>query len=164
MSVSLVNSDAIKIPLEDESVQMVCTSPPYFNLRSYSTSDQKDNELGAELHADCQGWVTGNYCNECYVCHTLQWAKEVWRILRNDGTLWINWGDSYSGSGGAGGDYNKGGLREGQPKWKSKDKSLPAKNLRGIPWRCALALQSDRWILRNDNIWYAKNKTILATK
>ena len=158
MSVLLVNSNALHIPLSDKSVQCVITSPPYFGLRNYFTNNNKNKELGCESLHDCNGWATGNYCNECFVCHTLQWTNEVWRVLRDDGTLWLNLGDSFSGSGGAGGDYNKGGLRENQPKWKSNCKSLPSKNLYGIPWRVALALQANGWYLRSDIIWYSPNK------
>ena len=110
-----------------------------------------------KLH-DCLGWATGEYCDECYVCHTLQWTNEIKRVLRNDGTFWLNIADSFSGSGGSGGDYSKGGLREGQPKYRNTNHSLPAKNLYGIPWRVALALQANGWILRSDIIWYSPNK------
>ena len=158
MSNLLVNGNALSIPLEDESVHCCITSPPYYGLRNYSTGDQKDNELGTEKSHDCLGWATGEYCNECYVCRTLQWTNEVKRVLRNDGTFWLNISDSYSGSGGSGGDYNKGGLREGQPKYRNTNHSLPAKNLYGIPWRVALALQANGWTLRSDIIWYSPNK------
>ena len=67
-------------------------------------------------------------------------------------------GDSYNGSGGAGGDYNKGGLKEGQPKYKGRNIStLKPKDLIGIPWRVAFALQQDGWYLRQDIIWHKPN-------
>jgi DNA modification methylase len=116
-----------------------------------------DKQLGMESLHDCLGWATGEFCHQCYVCHTLVWTEEVWRVLRDDGTFWLNLGDSYNGSGGAGGDYNKGGLREGQPKYKGSNvATLKPKDLCGIPWRVALALQSRGWTLRSDIIW---NKT-----
>ena len=104
----------------------------------------------------------------------------MWRVLRDDGTFWLNLGDSYAGSGGAGGDYNEGGLKEGQPKYKSKMKvthgykdgrknrdkrlsnygnaqGLKPKDLMGVPWRVALALQADGWYLRSDIVWHKPN-------
>ena len=154
----LINGNSIRLPLADKSIQTCVTSPPYFGLRNYSTGENKDKELGCEDLHDCSGWVTGDYCGECYVCHTLQWTNEVWRVLRDDGTFFLNIADSYAGSGGAGGDYAKGGLREGQPKWKNQCKALPPKNMYSIPWRVALALQARGWILRNEIIWHAPNK------
>lgn len=174
---NLINANSLHIPLADQSVQMVATSPPYFALRSYATGTNKAHELGAETLHDCAGWATGNDCGGCYICNLRAWAREVYRVLRNDGTFWLNLGDSYAGSGGAGGDYNEGGLRAGQPRFpgtqavnKAKDrttarwggghksvKGLLAKNLMGIPWRAALALQSDGWILRSDIVWSKSN-------
>jgi len=78
-------------------------------------------------------------------------------VLKDDGILWVNIGDSYAGSGGAGGDYNNGGLKDGQPKWKSKldikASNLKLKDLIGIPWMLAFALRSNGWYLRQDIIW-----------
>ena len=138
--------------------------------------------LGLEKSPDCLGWATGQPCGECYVCHMVHVFREVWRVLRDDGTLWLNLGDSYAGSGGSGGDYNPGGLREGQPRYEgtakmySKSKRvkrgngsgrwgggdnpvgfLKPKDLIGIPWRVAFALQADGWYLRMDNIWSKTN-------
>jgi DNA modification methylase len=84
--------------------------------------------------------------------------REVRRVLKPDGTLWLNLGDSYNGSGGAGGDYNKGGLKEGQPKYNGRNiVTLKPKDLVGIPWRVAFALQADGWWLRQDIIWHKPN-------
>jgi DNA modification methylase len=70
----------------------------------------------------------------------------------------LNLGDCYNGSGGAGGDYNEGGLKEGQPKYKGRNVgSLKPKDLVGIPWHVAFALQSNGWYLRSDVIWNKKN-------
>lgn len=91
-----------------------------------------------------------------YIEHTSLWAREAWRVLENDGIFFLNLGDTYSGSGGAGGDYNKGGLKEGQPKYKQGESELPAKCKMLIPHRVAIALIEDGWILRNDIVW-AKN-------
>ena len=84
--------------------------------------------------------------------------REVKRVLRSDGTVWLNMGDSYNGSGGAGGDYNEGGLKEGQPRYPGrKIGTLKPKDLCGIPWRVAFALQADGWWLRSDIIWSKPN-------
>jgi DNA modification methylase len=87
-----------------------------------------DNQLGLERIPDCLGWATKVYCGECYICHLLEWAREVWRVLRDDGTFWLNIGESMS-----------------------------KKNLIGIPQRAMLALQADGWIVRNDIIWHKPN-------
>lgn len=120
-----------------------------------------DKQLGQEDLHDCAGWATGDFCGECYICHTLQWGSEVWRVLKNDGIFWLNLGDKYNGSGGAGGDYNKGGLKEGQPRYGRLDvPSLKKKELCGIPWRAALALQAAGWYLRRDVVWHKPNAMV----
>src|SRR5690606_36337446 len=80
--------------------------------------------------------------------------REVRRVLRKDGTLWLNLGDSYNGSGGAGGDYNAGGVKEGQPRYPGRRLAgLKPKDLIGVPWAVAFALREDGWYLRADIIW-----------
>jgi DNA modification methylase len=121
------------------------TSPPYFGLRDYGCAGQ----IGLESTPDA------------YVAELVAVFRECKRILRDDGTLWVNIGDSYAGSGGAGGDYSKGGLKEGQPKWKSnldaQAAGLKSKDLIGIPWMLAFALRADGWYLRQDIIWHKPN-------
>ena len=111
--------------------------------------------------------VTQSTCSECgawrgelgaeptvelYVSHMTSIMREVRRVVK--GTLWLNIGDSYNGSGGAGGDYQPGGLKDGQPKYPGRHLShLPPKSLIGVPWRLAFALQDDGWVLRSDIIW-----------
>jgi len=128
--------------LPDESVNCCVTSPPYWGLRDYGHSDQ----LGLERTP------------EEYVARMVEIFREVRRVLKPDGTLWLNLGDSYNGSGGSGGDYNKGGLKEGQPKYNGRNiVTLKPKDLVGIPWRVAFALQADGWWLRQDIIWHKPN-------
>ena len=128
--------------IEPESVQTCITSPPYFGLRDYGHGDQIGLEETPEKFVDSM----------------VQVFREVKRVLRDDGTLWLNLGDSYNGSGGAGGDYNKGGLKEGQPKYNGRNiTTLKPKDLIGIPWKVAFALQSDGWYLRQDIIWHKPN-------
>jgi len=135
--------------LPSESVQCVVTSPPYFGLRDYGVEGQ----IGLEATV------------EEYVETLVQVFREVRRVLRPDGTLWLNLGDSYNGSGGAGGDYGPGGLREGQPRFPGRRlPTLKPKDLIGIPWRVAFALQQDGWWLRSDIIWCLSGGTRVYAK
>ncbi|MCP4141635.1 MAG: site-specific DNA-methyltransferase [Chloroflexi bacterium] len=138
----IINGNSLSIPLADKSVQCAITSPPYWGLRDYLN----DAQLGLEETP------------EKYVENMVNVFREVWRILKDDGVLWLNLGDSYNGSGGAGGDYSKGGLKEGQPKYKGRNvKTMKPKDLVGIPWMVAFALRSDGWYLRQDIIWHKPN-------
>jgi site-specific DNA-methyltransferase (adenine-specific) len=93
-----------------------------------------------------------------YVDDIVQVFREVWRVLRDNGVVWLNLGDSYNGSGGAGGDYTEGGLKEGQPKYPGRHiNNLKPKDLIGIPWMVAFALRDDGWYLRQDIIWHKPN-------
>jgi DNA modification methylase len=95
---------------------------------------------------------------EAFIGHLILVMREMWRVLRDDGTAWVNLGDSYNGSGGAGGDYGIGGIKEGQPKYPGrKISALKPKDLMMIPARFALAAQADGWYLRSDIIWHKPN-------
>ena len=155
-SVLLVQGDARHIPLADQSVHMVCTSPPYWGLRTYGIGADH-GELGIESLHDCNGAFTGGACGQCYACHLRAVAAEIWRVLRDDGTLWLNLGDSFS-SGGRGTSLHhqeKLGFATAtaQALGRKSTAGVKPKNLLGIPWRVALALQQDGWILRSDIIW-----------
>jgi DNA modification methylase len=114
---------------------------------------------GLEPHHDCLGWATGQPCGQCYICHTVQIFREVRRVLRKDGTLWLNIGDSYAGSGkGIGTDHGKAVFTDKDiVKTDWKNIHLKPKDLCGIPFRLALALQADGWWLRSDIIWNKPN-------
>lgn len=128
--------------LPDGIAQTCITSPPYWGLRDYGPEGQ----IGLEETP------------EDYVARLVKVFREVRRVLRDDGTLWLNIGDSYNGSGGAGGDYSEGGLKEGQPKYPGRFvPTLKRKDLCMIPARLALALQDDGWYLRSDIIWSKPN-------
>lgn len=103
--------DGMKL-LPDGCVNCCVTSPPYFGLRDYGVQGQ----IGLELTP------------EAYLSRLVEVFREVRRVLRDDGTLWLNLGDSHAG-----------------------------KNLLGIPWRVAFALQADGWYLRSDIIWSKPN-------
>lgn len=142
-TITLHCGDALAVArtLESGSVQTIVTSPPYFGLRDYGA----DGQMGAE--ETVEGYVAG----------LVALFSELGRVLADDGTLWLNLGDSYSGSGkgrNADGSASKGGKQDTNT---GSQLGLPPKNLIGIPWRSALALQSDGWILRSDIIWAKPN-------
>lgn len=122
-------------------------------------------DFGGEPRADCLAWARKEPpCNACYVCNTRTLFREIHRVLRDDGTVWWNLGDSYAGGGGitgvpegwasiSTGDREK--YREGaaDPKRNAASQGLKKKDLMGVPWRVALALQADGWYLRQDIVW-----------
>jgi DNA modification methylase len=130
------------------SVQCCVTSPPYYGLRDYGAADQ----IGLEQTP------------EAYIAELVSVFAQVKRALRDDGTLWLNLGDSYNG-GGLGGGSSKGeGLsgssnRERQTEVRKtlKVASAKPKDLLGIPWMLAFALREDGWYLRQDIIWHKPN-------
>ena len=105
-------ADARSLPFDDGRAHTCVTSPPYFGLRDYGHAGQ----IGLERSL------------EDYTQQLVQVFREVRRVLRDDGTLWLNLGDSYGG-----------------------------KQLQGVPWRVAFALQGDGWFLRSDIIWHKPN-------
>jgi DNA modification methylase len=147
----LINADVLAglRTLPDESVHCCVTSPPYWGLRDYGTAGQ----IGLEPTP------------EEYVARMVEVFREVRRVLRRDGTLWLNLGDSYAGSWGA---QSK---REGEgfaainlDRFTDKNAGrnpkllgLKPKDLIGVPWRIAFALQADGWYLRSDIIWSKPN-------
>jgi DNA modification methylase len=134
--------------MPDGSVQCCVTSPPYWGLRDYG----HDGQIGLESTP------------ESYVARMVEVFREVGRVLRGDGTLWLNLGDSYAagGNGGhaSGGDRFRGQTaRQGDMTGRAKKPpmGLKHKDLVGIPWRVAFALQADGWYLRQDIIWHKPN-------
>jgi len=130
--------------MDEQSVHCCVTSPPYWALRNYG----HDGQLGQEETP------------EEYVENLVQIFHEVKRVLRDDGTLWLNLGDSYVGSGNKGKhkDNKDRKNRNGQVIAKNnKVQGLKPKDMVGIPWRVAFALQADGWYLRSDIIWNKNN-------
>ena len=125
-----------------------------------SKFNEQENLYKSGICIYCNAWQ-GQYGLEptpqMYVEHTLLWAKEAWRVLRNDGVFFLNIADSYAGSGGASGDYNSGGLREGQPKYKQCKSNYHSKCQLLIPHRVAIALVDAGWTLRNTVVWHKTN-------
>jgi DNA modification methylase len=115
--------------IPDQTFHCCVTSPPYWGLRDYGHEGQigLEETLGA------------------YVERMVEVFSEVRRTLRDDGTLWLNLGDSYAGSWG------------NQGRKKERGLGLKPKDLVGIPWRVAFALQADGWWLRSDIIWHKPN-------
>ena len=196
--------------IEDESIQTVVTSPPYYGLRDYGDIDtvwggvddcnhnwgdsvpglnrggsgtptDKNNrcenhgrdterscicqkcgawegQLGLEPLHDC-GRPQGKLCSHCYVCHIVEVFRGVWDVLRDDGTVWLNLGDSYSGYHGNSkkpkgeAPSNKPGYQENMRESTVGKGYLKPKDQMGMPWRVALALQQDGWYLRSDVVW-----------
>ena len=163
----MINANALHIPLKDKTVQCCVTSPPYWGLRDYGTAEWMGGDPDCDHQQNVRfsdksgirdtaketviaenkgkGTFYKDTCKKCgairidkqlgleqtpeeYVENMVAVFREVWRVLRDDGTLWLNLGDSYNG-----------------------------KQLIGIPWRVAFALQADGWYLRNDIIWHKPN-------
>lgn len=147
--------------LPSGSVHCIVTSPPYYGLRKYLPDGHADKrfELGNERVPDCLGWATGHPCGACYVCRLLAVFAECWRVLRDDGVMFLNLGDSYANDGKWGG--STGGKHvsalHGEPIGRTRrETGLKPKDLIGVPWRVAFALQAAGWWLRADIIWAKK--------
>lgn len=125
----------------DQTFRCVVTSPPYWGLRDYGVHGQ----IGAE--ADVRD----------YICDLVDTFREVRRTLRDDGTLWLNIGDSYTSGGRTwrdADDKNKGRAMSYRAPTPT---GLKPKDLIGVPWRLAFALQDDGWYLRTDIVWNKPN-------
>lgn len=147
-SVTLYQGDAhaVATHLADESVDCIVTSPPYYGLRDYGADGQYGME---DSPAE-------------YVENMRALFSELRRVLADDGTIWVNLGDSYySGRGNPGPNSadEKQPARRGwvRPVDRPGQSWAKPKNLLGIPWRVAFALQDDGWILRNAAIWHKPN-------
>ncbi len=149
MTVKILKGDCRKVikKLEDNSIDCVITSPPYWGLRNY----ENKNQLGMEETP------------EAYVENLRLIFADIRRILKDDGTVWLNIGDCYAGGSYTGkNDVNvktPGRSNLGSKVPKGRWRGLPPKNLIGIPWRVAFALQKDGWVLRSDIIWSKPNPT-----
>lgn len=147
MRVSLLRADARALPLRDGCVQCCVTSPPYFGLRNYNV----DGQIGLEPTPDA------------YVAQLVAVFREVWRVLRDDGVLFLNLGDSYGRGervkwvGDATRDAHGFQAHITQSGNYAQGAVQPNKQLLGIPWRAAFALQADGWYLRSDIIWAKPN-------
>ena len=121
----------------------------------------KPREIGQERFLDCLGWARSENCGECYICKLRNVFAGVWRVLRDDGTLWINQGDSYTSGGRAtfrsGVSENKNHDVQNDMPRPDTPQGLKPKDLCAQPWRLALALQADGWYWRDEIIWHKKS-------
>jgi len=176
--------------MEPESVHCVVTSPPYWGLRDYGTATWIGGEEGCPHRVPATGSTMNKGNNnregkpfdvvcglcgairedsqlgleptpEAFVANMVAVFREVRRVLRADGTVWLNLGDSYGGmAGNTRGDGAGGGKERGEMLFdglRSSKLGTRQKDLVGIPWRVAFALQADGWYLRSDIIWSKPN-------
>lgn len=151
MTVDILQGDCVAVlkTLDSNSVHTCVTSPPYFGLRDYGV----DGQIGLEQTP------------EDFVNRLVSVFREVHRVLRDDGTLWLNLGDSYYnyrfGKGQALAKQSVSNTKQDLPdvcaRRGNKLNGLKEKDLIGIPWRVAFALQADGWYLRQDIIWHKPN-------
>ena len=202
----IYNCSCLNLPIADNSIDCVVTSPPYWGLRDYGTarwvggldkcehianSNAIIRDSGNSLipgwnlkrrHAKQKGYYYEDYCLTCgakkidmqlghedsldsYIQNLVEAFREVWRVLKPTGTVWLNLGDCYS-------NYRPGkGQKLVKQTLSKTNQDLPEqtarrgnridgvkeKELIGIPWRVALALQADGWYLRQDIIWHKPN-------
>ena len=125
----------------DEHFQCAVTSPPYWGLRDYGI----DGQIGAESNVDD------------YLADLVVLFREVRRTLRSDGTLWLNIGDSYTSGGRTWRDTDAKNKGRGMDYRAPTPEGLKPKDLIGVPWKLAFALQADGWYLRTDIIWNKPN-------
>ena len=181
------NFDTLKT-LDDQSINTVVTSPPYWGLRDYGTGTweggdpdcphMRTTKISVNTATGHKGMADAIYKDICPKCNAVrkdsqlgledtpeQFAhnlvmlfREIRRVLRDDGTVWLNLGDSYSSGGrrtttnqSLRGDKDYGVTRP------APSEGIKPKDLIGIPWRVAFALQQDGWYLRQDIIWHKPN-------
>ena len=145
------NMDALAAArlLPDESVDCIVTSPPYYRLRDYGVAGQ----IGLEETP------------EAFIDQLVAVFRQLRRALKPQGTLWVNMGDSYAGSGRGAGDTKRSSQKQrsnagswtGDAHKAFKGGEVKPKDLIGIPWMLAFALRADGWYLRQDIIWHKPN-------
>lgn len=167
-TVTLVHGDALAVlgSMADQQVDCVVTSPPYFALRNYGVPPSDWPALSyvpmAGLPAvdipamSCP--LGGEPTPQAYIGHLVLIFMQAHRVLTEDGTLWLNMGDSYSSRADASTGPTAGRARPNVMAEKVNTTSyVPRKNLLGTPWQLAFALQAQGWILRRDVIWHKPN-------
>lgn len=157
MTVQILRGDCRQLlkTLPSDSVHCCVTSPPYWGLRSYLPDDHPEKHLEIGSEPTLEAWVQT----------MVEVFREVRRVLRPDGTLWLNLGDAYAGARPAGGVVNS-ARRDDEPIPRS-DRAvagLKPKDMMGQPWRVAFALQADGWWLRQEIIWHKPNPMPESTR
>ncbi|MEO1391039.1 MAG: site-specific DNA-methyltransferase [Cyanobacteria bacterium J06634_6] len=158
------------LPQFPENAFNTCvTSPPYYGLRDYEVPSADWPAIAyqpmpglAEMSVPpWQGCLGQEPTPEMFTAHLVHVFRQVWRVLRDDGTLWLNLGDSYASKWAVsrrnvvGNESLEDGKRQNRPDRLTN--GLKEKDLIGIPWRVAMALQADGWHLRQDVIWHKPN-------
>ena len=146
----VVNANAADLPLGDETVDLIVTSPPYFALRDYKDGGGSlDGQIGAEA-------TPHEFLEALWAC-----SAEWWRVLKPGGALWVNLGDKYSSGGRS--TYDTDRKNEGRGGARSQDGARP-KSLLGLPWRYAIGMTDGKgdpdgrgWVLRAEVIWAKPN-------
>lgn len=151
--------------LPEQFYHCCVTSPPYYGLRDYGVSGYDWPAISYSpmpglpviTYSEWHGCLGQEPTPEMFTAHLIHVFRQVWRVLRDDGTLWLNLGDSYASKWAVsrrnvvGNDSLEDGKRQNRPNRLTN--GLKEKDLIGIPWRVALALQADGWHLRQDVIW-----------
>lgn len=140
---TIFNGDSIELlqQLPENHFQTCITSPPYWGLRDYGIN----NQIGAEFDVND------------YIKNIVKVFSEVKRVLKNDGILWLNIGDSYTSGGRTWRDADSKNAGRAMSYRPPTPKGLKPKDLIGVPWKMAFALQADGWYLRSDIIWNKPN-------
>ena len=180
---TIIHGDTVAIlpTLAPRSIQCVVTSPPYYGLRDYGLNPTAYPEIVYQPMPGLPPLVipAASVClgleqtPEAYTAHLVHVFRLVRDALATDGVAWLNLGDSYSGGSGTG-RKDKGRTCDGRPIGgaeynisqtpnKRRD-GIPAKNILGIPFRVAFALQADGWIVRTDVVWHKPNAMPDSTK
>jgi DNA modification methylase len=171
MTVEIITGDCLNTlrTLPAESVHCCITSPPYFGLRDYGLPPTHWPAvefspmpglpvIAVPAQACCLGLESDPWA---FIGHIVAVFREVRRVLRADGTLWVNFGDSYANDGkwgGSSGGKHARALHGDTGIGRTKAQTgLKPKDMMGIPWRVAFALQADGWYLRQDIIWAKPN-------
>lgn len=141
VTIEIGDSRVVLSSFPDNHFQSCITSPPYWGLRDYGV----DGQIGAEPTIDQ------------YIDDLVKVFREVRRTLKDDGTLWLNIGDSYTSGGRTWRDADKKNAARGMSYRAPTPDGLKPKDLIGVPWKLAFALQADGWYLRSDIVWYKPN-------
>lgn len=137
--------DAFNLPLEDNSIDLVVTSPPYFAVRAYKDNGKVINVLGNEEGP------------REYVDNLVRWMGEMWRVIKPTGSVFVVLGDKYAGSGGHNNSAIGASKDRGPGRYNQNSDGIRNKSLLGLPWRFANACVDEGWVLRQEIIWSKPN-------
>lgn len=165
MNIRILTGDALTVlrTLPDQSVHCICSSPPYFMQRRYLALRKDEVVDAATLAAleEARPFEMGQEDTpEAFAEALVAVFHEARRVLRDDGTFWLNIGDTAASGGRGGGgsfQHERAAWEEGVNGWRAPPAGLARKDIIGIPWRLAFALQADGWILRSEIIWSKPN-------